>query len=75
MRVYLCAKDQLVQVRVDYSLTLFGLARSYSLPTLDGAERMPEWGWCKTKMNEAGTAVELRCMEPGKGPHMWDCVS
>jgi hypothetical protein len=64
-----------VQVRVDYSLTLFGLARSYSLPTLDGAERMPEWGWCKTKMNEAGTAVELRCMEPGKGPHMWDCVS
>jgi hypothetical protein len=68
MRVYLSAKDQLVQVRVDYSLTLFGLARSYSLPALDGAKRMPAWGWCKTKMNEAGTAVELHCMEPGKGP-------
>ena len=67
-RVYLSAKDQLVRVRVDYSLTLFGLARSYSLPALDGAERMPAWGWCKTKMNEAGTAVEIRCMEPGKGP-------
>jgi hypothetical protein len=66
--VYVSAKDQLVQVRVDYSLTLFGLARSYSLPALDGAARMPAWGWCKTKMNEAGTAVELRCMEPGKGP-------
>ena len=68
MRVYLGAKDRLVQVRVDYSLTLFGLAKSYSLPALDGEERMPTWGWCKTKMNEAGTAVELRCMQPGKGP-------
>jgi len=68
MRIYLSAKDQLVQVRVDYSLTLFGLARSYSLPALDGSERMPSLGWCKTKMNEAGTAVELHCMQPGKGP-------
>jgi hypothetical protein len=65
---YLSAKDGVVQVRLDYSLTLFGLARSYSLPALDGAERMPAWGSCKTRMNEAGTAVELRCMEPGKGP-------
>ena len=30
MPVYLGAKDQVVQVRLDYSLTLFGLARSYS---------------------------------------------
>jgi hypothetical protein len=66
--MYSSAKDRAVQVRVDYSLTLFGLGRSYSLPALDGDERMPGWGWCKTKMNEAGTAVELRCMEPGKGP-------
>jgi hypothetical protein len=66
--VYLNAKDQAVQVRVDYSLTVFGLARSYSLPALGGTERMPGWGWCKTKMNEAGTAVELHCMELGKGP-------
>ena len=62
-----------MQVRVDYSLTLFGLAGSYSIPALDGDERMPEWGWCQTKMNEAGTAVELHCMEPRKGP-IWDCV-
>jgi hypothetical protein len=68
MKIYLSKKDQLVQVRVDYSLTLFGLARSYSLPALDGAKRMPAWGWCKTKMNDAGTAVGLHCMEPGKGP-------
>jgi hypothetical protein len=68
MSIYRDTKDQAVQVRVDYSLTLFGLSRSYSLPALDGDERMPGWGWCKTKMNEAGTAVELRCMEPGNGP-------
>jgi hypothetical protein len=68
MSVYLRAKDQVVRVRVDYSLTLFGLSSSYSLPALDGDERMPDWGWCQTKMNEAGTVVELHCMEPGKGP-------
>ena len=68
MSVYHRAKDQALQVRVDYSLTLFGLAESYSMPAVDGDERMPEWGWCQTKMNEAGTAVELHCIEPGKGP-------
>lgn len=68
MSIYANAKDQPAQVRVDYSLTLFGLARSYAMQTLNGDERMPGWGWCRTKMNEAGTVVELRCMEPGDGP-------
>jgi hypothetical protein len=68
LSTYRKVQDQAVQLRVEYSLTLFGLARSYSIPALEGDERMPRWGWCKTKMNEAGTSVELRCMEPGKGP-------
>jgi len=68
MSAYRGAKDQPVEMQIDYSLTLFGLSRSYSMAALDGDERMPEWGWCQTKMNEAGTAVELHCMEPGKGP-------
>jgi hypothetical protein len=68
MPAYHRASDQAVQVRLDYSLTLFGLAKSYSMTALDGDERMPGWGWCQTKMNEAGTAVELHCMEPGEGP-------
>ncbi len=68
MAVYRTAKDQPVEVRVDYSLTLLGLAKSYSMAAMDGDERMPGWGWCQTKMNEAGTAVELHCMEPGRGP-------
>jgi hypothetical protein len=68
IRAYHRARDQAVQIRLDYSLTLFGLSKSYSMPALDGDERMPEWGWCQTKMNEAGSAVELHCVKPGKGP-------
>jgi hypothetical protein len=66
--VYRDIKDQPVRAQVDYSLTLFGLRGSYSIPALGGDERMPGFGWCQTKMNEAETAVELRCMQPGKGP-------
>ena len=68
MSVFTSAKDQLVKVRVDYSLSVFGVTKSYAMPALEGDERMPGWGWCQTKVNEAGTAVELRCMEPGDGP-------
>ena len=68
MSIYRDAKDQVVQVRIDYSLTLFGLRGSYSVGALDGDERMPGWGWCKTKMDDAGSNVELRCIEPGEGP-------
>ncbi len=75
MSVYASAKDQLTQVRVNYSLTLFGLARSYAMPALNGDERMPGWGWCRTKMNEAGTIVELHCMEAGRRAHMRDRAS
>jgi hypothetical protein len=66
--IYRQIKDQPVRAQVDYSLTLFGLQGSYSIPALGGDERMPGFGWCQTKINEAETAVELRCMQPGKGP-------
>ena len=65
MALYGSAKDQTVQVRLDYSLTLFGLGKSYGMSALDGEQRMPGWGWCKTRMNDAGTVVELRCMVSG----------
>ena len=66
--VYRGFKDEPVRVEINYSLTLFGLSRAYSIAALSGDERMPGFGWCQTKMNEAETAVELRCMKPGKGP-------
>lgn len=68
MSIYEKIRDQDLTVRLDYSLTLFGLDRSFSMPALNGDERTPAWGWCQTKMNEAGTAVALHCMKPGKGP-------
>jgi len=66
--VYCGIKDQPIRAEFDYSLTLFGLSRSYSIAALGGDERIPGFGWCETKMNEAATAVELRCMQPGMGP-------
>jgi len=61
-------KDRAAQMRIDYSLTRFGLRHSYAMPALNGSERMPGWGWCQTEVNEAGTALELHCLQQGKGP-------
>ena len=54
--------------RYEYSLTLFGHSKSYAIAALNGDERMPDWGWCQTKINDLGTVIEFRCMEPSKGP-------
>jgi hypothetical protein len=61
-------KGEPMRLELQYSLTLFGLNKSYAIPALDGDERMPDWGWCKTRIDDLGTAIELRCMQPGKGP-------
>lgn len=66
--IYRGIKDQPMRAEVDYSLTVFGLSKSYAIQALGGDERMPGFGWCETKMNEAGSAIELHCMEPGMGP-------
>lgn len=66
--VYNAHQDQPLQVELDYSLTVFALAKSYSISALNGDERMPGWGWCQTKMNDSGTVIELRCMQAGRGP-------
>jgi hypothetical protein len=68
MSFYAGVKERPVTVRTDYSLTLFGLASSYSLPALNGSERMPGLGWCQTEIDEAESAVELHCMQLRKAP-------
>ena len=62
-------KNQPLQVKVDYSLTLFRLGASYGIPALGGDQRAPELGWCQTRINGSGTAVEIRCLHPGNGFH------
>lgn len=66
--VYRSIKDQPLRLELEYSLSLFTLSNSFSIQAIGGNERMPGWGWCQTKMNEGGTVIELRCMQPGKGP-------
>jgi len=66
--VYRDWKDRAAQMQIEYSLTRFVLKNSYAMPALNGNERMPGWGWCETEVNEAGTALELHCLQQGKGP-------
>jgi hypothetical protein len=66
--IYALINDQPVRLDIDYSLTLFSLAASHALPALNGDQRMPDMGWCATKVNGAGTNVQLRCLQAGKTP-------
>jgi hypothetical protein len=66
--IYALINDQPVGLEIDYSLTLFSLAASHALPALNGDQRMPDMGWCATKVNGAGTSVQLRCLQAGKLP-------
>lgn len=66
--IYNANQNRPLAVQLDLSLTMFRLTKSYAIPALNGNERMPGWGWCQTKVNELGTAVEMRCMQAGRGP-------
>jgi len=66
--VYSRLKSQTLRVEIDYSLTLFRLETAFGIPALGGDLRSPRLGWCETQMNESGSAIELRCMQAGKGP-------
>jgi hypothetical protein len=61
-------ENQSVRAELEYSFTLFGLSESYAIPAVGGDERMPGWGWCQTRLNDAGTAVSMKCMATGNGP-------
>ena len=67
--VYRRLKDQPTRLEINYSLTQWRLGGSYAMPAVGGDQRIPGLGWCKTKVNEDETVVELSCMQPGKGPH------
>jgi hypothetical protein len=67
--VYRRLKDQPTRLEINYSLTQWRLDRSDAIPAVGGDQRIPGLGRCKTKVNEDETAVELSCMQPGKGAH------
>jgi hypothetical protein len=66
-QVYQDNKDRSVQVETTYSMTLFKLSESYSM-TVGGDQLISASGHCESKINVAATAVEVRCMQMGKGP-------
>lgn len=61
-------KGELVDVRLDYSFTLFRTNAAYALAARNGNQRMPGIGWCATKVNDAGNRVLFRCLQPGERP-------
>ena len=61
-------QGQQAKVGIDYSLTLFKLGGEYSLQALDDVSRLPGWGLCKTGTNKENTAIEVECVQMGKGP-------
>jgi ABC-type transport system involved in multi-copper enzyme maturation permease subunit len=67
--VYERLKDTSVQMEISYSLTLMGLSHSFAIPALRGDERITDVGWCKTRVNDARTSIQLSCLRPGLGPN------
>ena len=66
--VYNRLKAELVDVHLDYAFTSFRENATYAMPARDGRQRMPGIGWCATKVNDAGTQVLFRCLQPGERP-------
>jgi hypothetical protein len=61
-------RDRLVRADMTYSMTLFRLRTSYSMTAVGGDRLMAGWGHCESKINGAGTAVEVGCLQMGRGP-------
>jgi hypothetical protein len=59
-------------LEINYSLTLFTLVSSHTLSAVSANERIPNVGWCATRINPAETAVQLGCEQAGRGP---DCMT
>jgi hypothetical protein len=57
-----------VHIEVNYSLTLATLAAEHSIAAANGDLHTSDLGWCRSKINDADTAVQVRCMKPGIQP-------
>jgi hypothetical protein len=66
--IYGRVKTEPVDVALDYWFTTFQASATYTLPAQDGDRRLPGIGWCVTKVDDAGTRVQLGCMQPGERP-------
>lgn len=61
-------KNAPVTLRIDYSVTSLRLASTVSLPSIGANQRIPDVGWCQTRLNDDKTAVKAICIAPGNLP-------
>lgn len=61
-------KDTPVQIHAEYSLTLFALRNTYRMKAVNDDQMLAGWGRCQTKRDGAYTAIEMNCLQMGKGP-------
>jgi hypothetical protein len=59
--LYSRIKDEPVRIEVESWLTLVQIASSNDIPAIGGDQRIPGFGRCRTKVNDAETGVELSC--------------
>ncbi len=60
--------DALVQINATYSMTLFTLRNSYTIKAVNDDQMLAGWGRCRTRMDGTYTAIEMVCLQMGKGP-------
>jgi hypothetical protein len=67
-RIFSQLKTSPITLQVDYSATVLRLVSTSTLPALDADQHLPNVGWCKTKLNDSRTAIEVRCLAAGSEP-------
>jgi hypothetical protein len=70
--IYRRLADQTLQLEVSYSLTLLRSQAQLPLAALDGDRRIPKVGHCASRIDSAGTAIEVSCLAAGELP---PCIS
>ncbi len=66
--VFARLKDRRVRMSVDYSMTLFGLSGTYSMPAVGARESLPGLGRCVTGIDAEGDDVTLSCFSLARQP-------
>jgi hypothetical protein len=61
-------RNQDLRLDIDYSLTRFASRGTEHIAALGGNARLPNAGWCKTRMDPEGDDVELSCLTPADPP-------
>jgi hypothetical protein len=61
-------QDRPAQLRIDYSLTLLRLSDSHAMAAIGDRQTISGVGQCGTRLNAAGSAILISCIEAGSAP-------